>query len=259
MTYLITVAPVFDEVTEITVQEKERVKLYAEEYDVQVFDYSEGLATPVLVDEILREYPSAMFFHADHGSPDKLYGVNASVIINLDNVDLLASRECYMDNCSSAKTLGVEAFKQGCPMFWGYKDVFSLTTDALDEFSDFVLYGVMRRIEQWDDPTFDWQQTPYNGKSLTMSSEYWRSYPGILKRIELLSTDFTYRMVNDTLVAYGHRNDVEEFEWVGSLDERTCSYCDSYIGARFGLHQALPSLPAHAGCRCEWRLVRRET
>jgi len=156
---LITVAPVFDEVTKITFQEKERVKLYAEEYGIDVFDYSEGLATRCLVEEILREYPTAMFFHADHGNTDKLYGVNASVIVDLKNVGLLATRECYMDNCSSAKTLGVEAFKHGCPMFWGYTDVFSFTTDALDEFSEFVLFGIKRRIEDWNNPEFDWQQT----------------------------------------------------------------------------------------------------
>jgi len=88
-----------------------------------------------------------------------------------------------------------------------------------------------------------------------MSSEYWKSPEGIARRVEMIGEDFTFRVVNNSLMAYGRKNDVAGFGWIGSMDERTCSYCDSQMGRIYRVGQFLPSLPSHAGCRCEWSLL----
>ena len=87
------------------------------------------------------------------------------------------------------------------------------------------------------------------------TSEYWKSPAGITRRVEMLGEDFTYRLVNNALQVYGEANGVAGWEWEGALDERTCDYCASQIGRRYWLGQFLPSLPAHAGCRCTFRLI----
>ena len=73
----------------------------------------------------------------------------------------------------------------------------------------------------------------------------------------MLTEDFSYNVVNNALQVYGRKNEVEGFEWVGSMDERTCNYCDGQIGRFYRLGQFLPRLPAHNLCRCEWRLVKK--
>jgi len=71
----------------------------------------------------------------------------------------------------------------------------------------------------------------------------------------MLGEDFTFRVVNNSLQVYGKKNEASGFEWVGSIDERTCNYCDSQIGRQYRLGQFLPRLPAHGGCRCSWRII----
>jgi len=87
--------------------------------------------------------------------------------------------------------------------------------------------------------------------------DYWKSPEGIRRRVDMLGEDFTFRVVNNSLQVYGKKNEASGFEWVGSIDEHTCNYCDSQIGRQYRLGQFLPRLPAHAGCRCEWRLIPR--
>jgi len=70
----------------------------------------------------------------------------------LKNVELLRNRECYNTNCSSAKNLGVEAWKRGA-VYWGYKDIVYFTTDALEEFQEAFNYGIKRRVDglSWEE------------------------------------------------------------------------------------------------------------
>jgi len=91
-----------------------------------------------------------------------------------------------------------------------------------------------------------------------MSTDYWKSPEGIERRVEMLGEDFCFRTVNNALQAYGRANDVLGWYWIGSIDERTCNYCDSQMGRFYRIGQFLPILPSHAGCRCEWELVPRE-
>ena len=149
---MIICAPIFDFVTEITYDESREAKKYAEYHGVATIDLSDELAIKANVEAELRINLTALFFHADHGNPDMIWGDDEKPVIDMNNVQLLADRENYMVNCSSAKTLGVEAFKKGALAFWGYTDIVSLTTDALPEFEEFFLYGLKRRIDGQDWP-----------------------------------------------------------------------------------------------------------
>jgi len=86
---------------------------------------------------------------------------------------------------------------------------------------------------------------------------YWRSPAGIKRRKEMFGEQFTFQFVNNALQAYGRKNEVAGFEWVGTLDERTCNICDGQIGRQYTIGQFLPQLPAHVGCRCEWRVIKK--
>jgi len=147
------VRPVFDEVTEITFDEAQDAIDYLREKGVEVIDLAREDAIRENKERVLRERPNINVAHYDHGSEDKIWGNDGRPVIDLKNVDLLSGRECYNDNCSSAKKLGVEAWKSKAKAYWGYNDVFYFTTDALDEFKEAVNYGIKRRIDG-----FSWKE-----------------------------------------------------------------------------------------------------
>ena len=93
---------------------------------------------------------------------------------------------------------------------------------------------------------------------LEATGDYWVSPEGLKRRLEYLGEDFCYNVINNALQAYGRKNEVSGWEWIGSMDERTCTYCDSQMGRFYRLGQFLPRLPSHVNCRCEWRLIKKE-
>ena len=95
-----------------------------------------------------------------------------------------------------------------------------------------------------------------NGLSVRRVMKYLLYLP---KLADMLGEDFTYRLVNNALQVYGQANKVKGWRWEGSIDERTCDYCYSHImeDRLYRLGQFLPSLPAHAGCRCGWILIEK--
>ncbi|GAH32832.1 unnamed protein product, partial [marine sediment metagenome] len=98
------------------------------------------------VESELEANPGSLFLHYDHGSEDALWGSLTEAVIDLNNVELLAGREVYCMNCSSAKTLGREAHKKGVKAYWGYTEPFAFTTDALPEFKQFANAGLGYRL-----------------------------------------------------------------------------------------------------------------
>jgi len=143
----LVVRPVFDDVTEITFNEAQDVIDYFAEKGVACIDLAKEDAMRENVEKILKENPETNVYHADHGSEDKIWGNDNRPVIDLENVELLEGRAIYNNNCSSAKKLGVEAWKQGCLAFWGYTEVVYFTTDALEEFKEAMNYGLKRRID----------------------------------------------------------------------------------------------------------------
>ncbi len=87
------------------------------------------------------------------------------------------------------------------------------------------------------------------------TSEYWRSPIGMARRIEMLSQNFTYQVVNNSLMFYGYSADINLVRWMTMEDERVCPICGPLEGRIYRKGQFLPPLPAHANCRCSWELI----
>lgn len=85
--------------------------------------------------------------------------------------------------------------------------------------------------------------------------DYWNTGAGINERISMLSEYFTYQVVNNSLQIYGEAGGVKEFKWVTMGDERVCDVCGPRDGHIYKPCEFLPSLPAHARCRCQWELI----
>lgn len=141
------IRPVFDEVTEITFDEAQDFINFLKEKGTSHIDLAKEEAILENVEEVLVENPTISIYHANHGSEDKIWGNDGRPVIDLNNVHLLEGKEIFNNNCSSAKKLGVEAWKKGCKAFFGYTDVFMFTTDALEEFKIAVTYGPKRRVD----------------------------------------------------------------------------------------------------------------
>lgn len=140
------IRPVFDEVTEITYAEAQHFKDFLNTKGIQSIDLAKEEAIRENVERVLEENPTISIYHADHGSEEGIWGNDDRPVIDLNNVHLLSGKEIFNNNCSSAKKLGVEAWKQNCKAFFGNTDVFILTTDALEEFKIAVTYGPMLRV-----------------------------------------------------------------------------------------------------------------
>jgi len=139
--------PLFDPVTQDTFDEAADVLAYMQQKGVETVDLAKGDCVRARVEALLNARPDLNVHHADHGNVDRWYGNDEQPCVDLQNVQLLKAREVYCNNCSSAKTLGVEAFKAGCLAYWGYTGVVSYTTDALEEFKEAFNYGLKRRID----------------------------------------------------------------------------------------------------------------
>jgi hypothetical protein len=147
------IRPRFESVTEITFEEAQDAIDYLKDRAQSIIDLAVEDAVREKVEKTLKENPDANVAHYDHGNEKSWIGNDESAVVDLKNADLLSGRECYCDNCSSAKTLGVEAWKKGAKAYWGYKDVFYFTTDAKEEFMEFVNNGLKRRIDG-----FSWKE-----------------------------------------------------------------------------------------------------
>lgn len=94
--------------------------------------------------------------------------------------------------------------------------------------------------------------------SEAQASKYWRSPEGIMQRINMLSQSFTYKVVNNSLIAYGTAGGITRWRWVtnpGASKTGPCDFCDSQNGRIYRRGQFLPSLPAHSNCVCGWELM----
>jgi len=140
------IRPVFDEVTEITFDEAQDVLNYFEEKGIEYIDLAKDKATKENVEKVLRENPNIKIAHYDHGNETSWIGSDEKPCVSTQNVNVLKGRECYCNNCSSAKKLGVEAWKLKA-IYWGYTEVFVFTTDAKEEFKQFVNHGIKRRVD----------------------------------------------------------------------------------------------------------------
>lgn len=146
MTSWITVHPIFDDVTVITDDEAKDAIDYMKNHNAEVIDLPDEKAVRENFEHALKENPEANVAHWNHGSPEAWIGDDEKPVLDLKNVKLIEGREAFASNCSSAQKLGKEAHKHGC-IYFGYEDVVSFTTDALDEFKEAFNFWIKRRID----------------------------------------------------------------------------------------------------------------
>ena len=91
------------------------------------------------------------------------------------------------------------------------------------------------------------------------TSDYWRTAPGLVRRIKMLSQEFTYKIINNSLMFRGQSAGINHVRWTTHPEDTEtgpCVICDGLDGHVYRKGQFLPPLPAHANCVCEWELIR---
>jgi len=147
MSVAVLVAPKFDSATEYSYDWSREAKALLEQKGYEVIDIGGRRVSRAEVEEALKENPSAIYIHYNHGSEDAHWGSEDEAVVNLENVTLLSGRETYCMNCLSAKKLGVEAWKRKATAYYGYVEVFTFTTEALNSFKEFTNSGLKFRLE----------------------------------------------------------------------------------------------------------------
>ena len=142
MATAILCSPVFDDVTEFSHDWSREIKDRLEDEGYRVIDVGGRRVRRGEVEEALRENPGALYVFYDHGSYESLFGSRDEAVTDIFNAGLLSGRPTYTMACKSARTLGYEAWRRGCGAYWGYDEVFSFTTDSLDEFKQFANCGL---------------------------------------------------------------------------------------------------------------------
>ena len=141
---VLVVRPKFDEATDETFKFAEEILKWCKDAGIPTRDMAIGDATRLPVEVALVENPR-IYVHYDHGSADALIGNDSQPVIDISNCQILADKEVYTLACLSAKSLGVEIWRKG-GKFWGYNQIVSFTTDALEEFQQAFNSGFKLRF-----------------------------------------------------------------------------------------------------------------
>jgi hypothetical protein len=89
---------------------------------------------------------------------------------------------------------------------------------------------------------------------LETSEDYWKSDAGLLRRIDMISQVFTYKVVNNAYKIYGETAGVKWLVWYTKADERVCAQCGPLHMRRYRISWFQPRMPQHVNCRCQWGL-----
>ena len=92
------------------------------------------------------------------------------------------------------------------------------------------------------------------------SSSYWSSPSGLVRRMDGLSQDLNFRIVNCAMRMIAPLNGVQWIQWVTQGDDRVCVKCVAAGkgGDGHGFYRIswfMPQFPLHFGCRCELALL----
>lgn len=140
-------APLFDEATEISLGWCRTVVDVVSGYlrVMRCFD-EDAVKDDVL--KMLVGTKAEWFMHYDHGSEYVMWGDDEEPIIDLSNLAELAGKHVYCMNCSSGKGLGAHAVGKGVLEYWGFMDVVSFTTDAVEEFGEAFNHGIVMAVSE---------------------------------------------------------------------------------------------------------------
>jgi hypothetical protein len=178
---VVLVRPRFDDATEYTFDFAQQILEWCQQAGIEVAELAEGDAVREKVEEQLRKGADALIFY-DHGNESALIGQDEQPAIDLENCHWLNEKEVYTLACLSAKELGVEIWRRG-GKFWGYKEVYGFTTDALPEFKKASNCGFMYifiEVAPWGDAldkakeTFDQLSTELVSEGKIMAGIFMR-------------------------------------------------------------------------------------
>lgn len=90
--------------------------------------------------------------------------------------------------------------------------------------------------------------------------DFWSSLRGLLFRIASLAHDLTWKSLNMGIREVAAVTDTEtgekyQLEWVTMGDDKVCELCADSAGVYDSDDPFLPTIPAHALCRCSWMPV----
>jgi hypothetical protein len=188
---MLIAAPRFDEATQ-----------YAYKWALQLAQELGGEQTRLLEKDATRENFEGeigrhmLFIFYDHGEEDRLIAQDGKEsMLDLDNVDLVAKKECYVMACLSAKKLGVEAYKRGA-VYWGYVAVFGFTTEEEGLFCEAANYGLIVKVKEG----LSWKQALQRAK---------QKFTELMDRARDAWTKIWLRYDRDNLVCYSEETPPE--------------------------------------------------
>ena len=146
------IRPLFDEVTVITHAFAGEILSWLQGQGIDFLDLEGVDATRPRVEAVIRDNPEAQICFYDHGDKAGLVQQGGKgFVLDLANCPLLDGKEVYTTACLAARGLGKEVCRRG-GMFWGYTDVFILTTDAINEFQQAANCGFRYRHIDGEEP-----------------------------------------------------------------------------------------------------------
>jgi hypothetical protein len=88
-----------------------------------------------------------------------------------------------------------------------------------------------------------------------VEKDFWLTEEGLNTRLEMLAQGVAWSSFNNASLVALKAMGIEEAEWMGEEDDRTCEYCSEHIGEHYRLAAFMPELPTHVNCRCWWEPV----
>ncbi len=108
----------------------EQIVVEAKKKFSNVIDLQKEKASRTLVESYLEKQKPRIAIFNGHGNDICITGNNEEILIESNkNSHLLIDKIVYMRSCSSGRTLGPQAVKEGCAAFIGYNELFRFWTD----------------------------------------------------------------------------------------------------------------------------------
>jgi len=154
MVECVVVRPCFDDASSFSFEWCEEVIGWLKEKNVSLVDLAKENATRGKVEATVQnENPKLIIFY-NHGTDKGLVEQDGKgYVIDKENDHLLAGREIYTLACEWGADGGVDAWKKGAVAVWCYVEVFTFSTEALDEFQAFANAGIKYKLEghSWEE------------------------------------------------------------------------------------------------------------
>lgn len=141
---MLVIAPRFDEVTEYSRRWVERL---LDELSIEVEKLFDADATRVNFERRVGEHSLIVFY--DHGDRAGLLEQGGKgYVIDKGNAHLLKGREIYTLACLWCSDGGVDAWRKGARVVWGYVKEFVFTIEEEELFMECANYGLVVRFKE---------------------------------------------------------------------------------------------------------------